>query len=118
MFMECLKCDRHITKFKESNDQIVPRICSWANMYQGKKYDARLLLARMKDKEVCANNDRHVQPWRELPYGDISRYVLMQIVPVLDVTPTEKKLPAVQAFIRTEGYKMYVEDTEVCVTVT
>ena len=41
--------------------------------------------------------------------------MLMQMVPVLDVTPTERKLPAVQAFIRTEEYKMHVEDTEVCV---
>ena len=74
----------------ESNDRMVPRICSEANMYQGKKYDARLLLARMKDKEVCANNYCHVQPWCELPQGHMSWYVLIQIVPVLDVTPTER----------------------------
>jgi len=43
----------------------------------------------------------------------------MQIVPVLDVTPTERQLPVVQAFLQTEEYQTFVEDVEVCVaTVT
>ena len=44
-----------------SNDRMVPRICNRATLYQVKN-DTRLLLARMKDKEVCANNCCHVQP--------------------------------------------------------
>jgi len=43
----------HTTKFDKSNEKMVPKICNWANFYQGKKYDARLVLASMKDKEVC-----------------------------------------------------------------
>ena len=40
-------------------------------------------------------------------------------MPVLDVTPTEKQLPVLQAFLHTEEYQIYVEDAEVCVaTVT
>ena len=45
--------------------------------------------------------------------------MFMQIVPVLDVTPTERQLPVVQAFLQTEECQMFVEDAEVCVaTVT
>jgi len=44
----------HSSKFDEGNERSVPRICSWANFYHGKKYDARLLLASMKEKEVWA----------------------------------------------------------------
>ena len=43
----------HTTKFDKANDRKVPRICSWASLYQGKKYDAWRLLRSMKDKEVC-----------------------------------------------------------------
>jgi len=38
---------------------------------------------------------------------------LMQVLPVLEVTPTERVLRVVQAFMETEEYKAYVEDAEV-----
>ena len=50
-----------------------------------------------------------------LPHGHMSRYVLTQIVSVLDVTPIERQLPVVQAFLQTEEYQTYLEDAEVCV---
>ena len=40
---------------------------------------------------------------------------LMQILPVLQVTHTERQLRVVQAFLETDEYKTYVEDAEVCV---
>ena len=43
----------HTTKFKKGNERKVPKICSWANLYQGKKYDAGKMLSSMKDKKVC-----------------------------------------------------------------
>ena len=39
----------------------------------------------------------------------------MQILPVLEVRPTERELPVVQAFLRSDEYKMYLEDAQVCV---
>ena len=42
--------------------------------------------------------------------------VLMQILPVLEVTPTERQLPVVQAFLETDAYQTYLEDAEVCTT--
>jgi len=39
----------------------------------------------------------------------------MQILPVLEVTPTEKELPVVQAFLDNDEYKAYLEDAQVCV---
>ena len=42
----------HTTKFHEDNQKKVPRICSWPNLYQGKKYDAGVLLCSLKEKEV------------------------------------------------------------------
>ena len=41
----------------------------------------------------------------------------MQILPVLQVTPTERELPVVQAFLETEEYQTYVEDAEVCMQI-
>ena len=41
--------------------------------------------------------------------------VLMQILPVLEVTPTERELPVVQAFLESDEYEMYLEDARVCV---
>ena len=43
----------HTTKWVDDNEKNVPRICSWANLYQGKNYDAVKMLSSMKDKEVC-----------------------------------------------------------------
>jgi len=43
----------HTTKFEKANEKKVLRICSWANFYKGKKYDAVKMLSSMKDKEVC-----------------------------------------------------------------
>ena len=43
----------HTTKYVEDNEKKVPRICSWANFNQGKKYDAGVLLRSFKEKEVC-----------------------------------------------------------------
>jgi len=34
---------------------------------------------------------------------------------VLEVTPTERELPVVQAFFESDEYKMYLKDTQVCV---
>jgi len=39
---------------------------------------------------------------------------LTQILPVLEVTPTERVIHVVQAFMETDEYKAYVEDVEVC----
>jgi len=39
--------------------------------------------------------------------------VLVQILPVLEVTPTERQLAVVQAFLDTDEYNAYVEDAEV-----
>jgi len=39
----------------------------------------------------------------------------MQILPVLQVTSTERVLPVVQAFIEIEEYQTYVEDVEVSI---
>ena len=41
--------------------------------------------------------------------------MLVQILPVLEVTPTERQLAVVQAFLDSDEYKAYVEDAEVCV---
>jgi len=43
----------HTTKFDDYNDRNFPRIRSWANFNQGKKYDAGLLLHSVKEKEEC-----------------------------------------------------------------
>jgi len=43
----------HTTKFVKVNERKVPRISSWANLYQGKKYDTGKILGSMKAKEVC-----------------------------------------------------------------
>ena len=43
----------HNTKFEKGNQRKVPRIYSWDNLYQGKKYDTRVVLGSMKAKEVC-----------------------------------------------------------------
>ena len=43
----------YTTKFGKANERKVPRICSWANRYRGKKYDTGQILSNMKDKEVC-----------------------------------------------------------------
>ena len=56
MFVECVKSDRlyeHTIKFEKVNKRKVPRICGWANLYQGKKYGTGNILSSMKDKEVC-----------------------------------------------------------------
>ena len=34
----------------------------------------------------------------------------MQMLPVLEVTPTERELPVVQAFLNSDEYKAYLED--------
>ena len=44
---------KYITKWVDDNEKKVSRIYSWANLYQGKKYDAMKMLSSMKDKEVC-----------------------------------------------------------------
>ena len=41
----------------------------------------------------------------------------MQIVPVLEVTPTERQLAVVQALLDSDEYKVYVEDAQVCVRI-
>jgi len=43
--------------------------------------------------------------------------LLMQILLVLQVTPTERELPVVQAFLETDEYQTYVEDAEVCMRI-
>jgi len=43
--------------------------------------------------------------------------MLMQILPVLQVTPTERQLPVVQAFLETDEYQTYLEDAEVCMRI-
>jgi len=39
----------------------------------------------------------------------------MQILPVLEVTPTERELPVVETFLESDEYEMYLEDAQVCV---
>jgi len=41
--------------------------------------------------------------------------VLMQILPVLEVTSAERELPVVQAFLESDEYEMYLKDAQVCV---
>jgi len=41
----------------------------------------------------------------------------MQILPVLQVTPTESELPVVQAFLKSDDYTAYLEDAQVCVQI-
>jgi len=98
----------------DENEKKVPRICRWANLYQGKKYDVVQMLRSMKDKQVSDNNlccvachycERGMMLW----------FVWMQILPVLQVTSTERVLPVVQAFMETEEYQTYVEDAEVSI---
>ena len=45
----------------------------------------------------------------------MSLCVCMQILPVLEVTPMERELPVVQAFLESDEYKTYVKDEQVCV---
>ena len=57
MMVSSFKCCKiwlykYCSKFDKANTS-VPRICRWANLYGGKKYDARVLLAGMKDNEAC-----------------------------------------------------------------
>jgi len=50
--------------------------------------------------------------------GGLTRWlILMQILPVLQVTQTERQLHVVQAFLETDEYKTYLEDAEVCMRV-
>jgi len=41
----------------------------------------------------------------------------MEILPVLQVTPIERQLPVVQAFLETDEYQTYLEDAEVCMRI-
>jgi len=54
------------------------------------------------------NYDRGLMTW----------FLWMQILAVLQVTPTERELPVVQAFLETEEYQTYVEDAKVCMRIT
>ena len=98
----------------DENEEKMPRICSWANLYQGKKYDAVQMLGSMKDKQVSDNNLCCVA-CHYCKRGMILWFVWMQILPVLQVTSTERVLPVVQAFIEIEEYQTYVEDVEVSI---
>jgi len=44
----------------------------------------------------------------------MSLFVLMQILPVLEVTPTERQLSKVQALLETDECQTYLEAAEVC----
>ena len=42
----------HSTIYAFANERKVPRLTSWVNLYMGKKYDAGVVVRKLKDGEV------------------------------------------------------------------
>ncbi|KAJ8442638.1 hypothetical protein Cgig2_003682 [Carnegiea gigantea] len=69
------------------DERRVPRLSSWVNLYKGKKYDAGVVVRKLKDSEI---------------------------IPVIEVMDDERRIQAVEALITSEVYSAYMEDAQVC----
>ncbi|KAJ8447136.1 hypothetical protein Cgig2_022865 [Carnegiea gigantea] len=72
----------HSTIYAFTDERSVPRLSSWVNLYKGKKYDAGIMVRKLKDSEI---------------------------IPVIEVRDNERRIQVVEALITSENYSAYVE---------
>ncbi|KAJ8429906.1 hypothetical protein Cgig2_025336 [Carnegiea gigantea] len=75
----------HNTIYAFAIKRKVPRLSSWVNLYNGKKYDGGVMVRKLKDSEL---------------------------IPVIEVRDDERRMQAVEALITSEDYGVYVEDAQ------
>ncbi|KAJ8428740.1 hypothetical protein Cgig2_022650 [Carnegiea gigantea] len=76
---------RESTIYAFAYERRVPRLSSWVNLYKDKKYDAGVVVRKLKDSEI---------------------------IPVIEVRDDERRMQVVEALIMSEDYSAYVEDAQ------
>ncbi|KAJ8443352.1 hypothetical protein Cgig2_015833 [Carnegiea gigantea] len=101
----------HSSIYAFVDERRVPRHSSWINLYKGKKYDAGVVIRKLKDSEVGLMTCKYVMH-RVYVWSQLMMNVMLGIISVIEVRDDERRIEAVEALIASEDYSAYVEDAQ------